>query len=92
MAMEKIHTYHGNFAEVTRKAVNAANQVRSRMFGKINPQDRVGVIREQANLLMEYADCLEQIWDKEKEIQGTNEEKSPYIKIERGEPENADIS
>jgi len=85
MAMEKIHTHHGNFAEVTRKAVNSANRVRSKMFGKINPLTRVAIIREEADLLNEYADCLERIWNKEKEIMADPEKDQPYIKLEERE-------
>ena len=78
MAFERIVTEHGNFAEVTRKAVNSANQIRSKMYGKIDPQMRVSIIREHANELLEYADCLERIWDKEQKIQSGEEERKPY--------------
>jgi hypothetical protein len=78
MAFERIVTEHGNFAEVTRKAVNAANNIRSKMFGKIDPKVRVAVIREHAAELLEYANCLERIWNKEQRIQAGLDERKPY--------------
>ena len=81
MAFERIVTKQGNFAEVTRKTVNAANNIRNKMFGKINPQQRVNVIREHAAELLDYADCLERIWKKEQKIQSGEEERKPYENI-----------
>jgi hypothetical protein len=92
MAMEKIHTYHGNFAEVARKAQSAGTQIRQTVFGKINPQERVNMLRYYSGLLIEYADCLQKIWDKEKEIQNDSSLDKPYIKIEREEFKDEDIS
>jgi hypothetical protein len=62
------------------------------MFGKINPQDRIDVIREHAVLLTEYADCLEQIWDTEKRIQEGTLEAKGYIKLDKKESKDENIS
>lgn len=83
MAFEKLVTDHGNFAEVARKAQNTANEIRSRMFGKISPPERIQVIRENVVKLIAYADALERIWETQKAIdEGTYEPNAGgYIRL-----------
>ena len=81
MAFERLVSKEGNFSEVTRKCVNAANNIRLKMFGKINPKDRISIIRENADRLILLADCLERIWKKEQRIQLGKDERKPYENI-----------
>lgn len=83
MSFEKLVTDHGNFAEVARKAQNTANEIRSRMFGKISPLERIQVIRENVVKLIAYADALERIWETQKAIdEGTYEPNAGgYIRL-----------
>lgn len=83
MAFRKIVTHHGNFGAVGRKVQSSGNKLKQSMFGKINPQDRIDLIKGEAKLLIEYADCLQQIWDRQLAIDNGTVEDQPYIRLER---------